>query len=166
MRRRTIPRPRVRFLARAALIAALYAALGLVSAALGLAFGPVQLRLSEALCVLPLLLPEAVWGLPVGCALVNLLSPYGPLDLVIGSASTLLAALLTARCKRPGTAALPPTVCNAVLIGALLAWEQSGGGEAFAAAFAYHALTVALGEAAVCYALGVPLTRLLSARGF
>lgn len=70
----------------------------------GLTFGPIQVRFSEALCLLPFLFPETAWGLGVGCLIANLFSPYGALDIVVGSLSTLIAALLTARCS-PWTAA-------------------------------------------------------------
>ena len=151
-------------LTRCALVAAVYVALTMLSNALNLAFGPIQLRFSEALTVLPFLLPETAWGLFVGCMLSNILSPYGPLDLIVGSAATLLAALLTARCRNKWMAALPPVICNAVLVGALIAWEQAGTGSAFAPAFAYNALTVGAGEAAACYAVGLPLLGLLQKR--
>ena len=85
-------------LTRCALIAAIYVALTMLSNALNLAYGPIQLRFSEAMTVLPFLMPEASWGLFIGCVLSNVLSPYGPLDMIVGSAATLLAALLTARC--------------------------------------------------------------------
>lgn len=65
----------------------------------GLTFGPIQVRFSEALCLLPFLFPETAWGLGVGCLIANLFSPYGALDIVVGSLSTLIAALLTARCS-------------------------------------------------------------------
>ena len=84
-------------LTRCALIAAIYVALTMLSNALNLAYGPIQLRFSEAMTVLPFLMPEASWGLFIGCVLSNVLSPYGPLDMIVGSAATLLAALLTAR---------------------------------------------------------------------
>lgn len=151
-------------LTRCALVAAVYVALTMLSNVLNLAFGPIQLRFSEALTVLPFLLPETAWGLFIGCMLSNILSPYGPLDLIVGSAATLLAALLTARCRNQWAAALPPVVCNAVLVGALIAWEQAGTGSAFAPAFAYNALTVGAGEAAACYAMGLPLLGLLQKR--
>ena len=142
-------------LTRAAIIAAAYCALSLVSSALSLAYGPVQLRFSEALCVLPFLMPEAVWGLFVGCL------PYGLLDLIFGSAATLLAALLSARCKTRVGAAVPPILCNAVLVGALLSWEVGGTAESFGTLFVYNAATVGAGEAAVCLVLGLPLLRIL-----
>ena len=148
-------------LTRAAIIAAAYCALSLVSSALSLAYGPVQLRFSEALCVLPFLMPEAVSGLSVGCLLTNVLSPYGLLDLIFGSAATLLAALLSARCKTRVGAAVPPILCNAVLVGALLSWEVGGTAESFGTLFVYNAATVGAGEAAVCLVLGLPLLRIL-----
>ena len=152
-------------LTRAAAIAAAYAALAWLSNVFGLAFGAVQFRLSEALCVLPRRDREAaVPGLAVGCLIANLLSPYGLLDLVVGTLATLLAALWSARCRSDWGAVVPPTVCNAVIVGAMLAWESAGGFAAFAGLFAYNALTVGLGEAVVCFALGVPLLRALAGR--
>ena len=154
-----------RDLARAAVIAAAYAALAWASNLFGLAFGPVQFRLSEALCVLPYRERRtAVPGLVVGCLLANLLSPYGLLDLTVGTLATLLAAVWSGRSRSVWTAALPPIVCNALLVGAMLAWESTGFSAAFAGLFAYNALTVGLGEAAVCLLLGVPLLRALEKR--
>lgn len=150
-----------REMARAAVIAAAYAALSMLSSFFGLAYGPVQLRLSEALTVLPKKYPSAIWGVFLGCLLTNILSPYGLLDMVLGSAATLLAALLTARCRTNVGAAVPPIVCNALIIGALLAWQESGGSAAFGTLFAYHALSVGAGQAVACFLLGVPLLRLL-----
>ena len=151
-------------LTRCALIAAIYVALTMLSNALNLAYGPIQLRFSEAMTVLPFLMPEASWGLFIGCVLSNILSPYGPLDMIVGSAATLLAALLTAHCRNKWTAALPPVLCNAILIGALIAWEEAGTGNAFPPAFFYNALTVGLGEAIACYALGIPLLGMMQKR--
>ena len=62
-----------RYLVQAGMIAALYVALTYLSNALGLAYGMVQFRLSEALCILPLFTPAAVPGLAVGCIVGNLL---------------------------------------------------------------------------------------------
>ena len=83
----------------AALIGGIYVALSYFGNIFGLTYGPVQFRFSEALTVLPFLNPLATWGLFVGCILSNILSPYGLLDLIFGSLATLLAGLLTARCK-------------------------------------------------------------------
>lgn len=145
----------------AAMTAAAYAALSLLGAVFGLTFGPIQVRFSEALCLLPFLFPETAWGLGVGCLIANLFSPYGALDIVVGSLSTLIAALLTARCRSPWTAALPPVVCNMVLVGAVLAYETAGTSAAFWPAYGLNALTVGLGEAIACLVLGVLLVKQL-----
>ena len=154
-----------RYLTRAAVIAALYVALTYLAGIMNLAYGPVQFRFSEALTVLPFLFPEAVPGLFVGCVISNLISPYGVLDLVVGSAATLLAAIWTNRCRSRWFAPMPPVIANAVMVGAMIAWYEAGFGAGFPAAFAYNALTVGLGELIVCYALGLPLLKLLENRG-
>ena len=112
--------------------------------------------------MLPFLCPTTVWGLFVGCVITNLLSPYGPLDMIFGSLATLLAAVLTARCKHKWIAPLPPVLCNAVVIGALIAFQEVGFGAAFPLAFAYHALTIGLGQALACYGLGMVLLSVCS----
>ena len=155
----------VQQLTRAAIVGALYAALTLLASAFGIAYGPVQFRLSEALCVLPFLFPETAWGLFVGCWVSNLISPYGVLDMVVGSLATLLAALWTAKCHRKWIAPLPPVICNGVLVGAVLAWQQSGSLQTFAPAFVMNGLSVALGEAVVCFGLGILLLRAVEKSG-
>ena len=98
-----------RDLARAAVIAAAYAALAWISNFFGLAFPAIQFRLSEALCVLPCRdRKAAIPGLAVGCLITNLLSPYGLLDLVVGTLATLLAAVWSGRCRSAWAAAVPP----------------------------------------------------------
>ena len=127
---------RTRQLTLAALTAAAYAVLSYFGSIFGITYGPIQCRFSEALCVLPFFLPETAWGLGVGCLITNLLSPYGILDIVVGSAATLLAALLTARCRNRWLAPLPPVLTNTVLVG--------------------------LGEAVACYGLGALLLQILA----
>ena len=80
-------------LALSGIIAALYAVMAYFASVFGVAYGPIQCRFSEALCVLPFFFPEATPGLFIGCLVANLLSPYGVLDIVFGSLATLLAAL-------------------------------------------------------------------------
>ncbi len=154
-----------RTLARAGVIAALYVALTYLAGIMNLAYGPVQFRFSEALTVLPFLFPEAIPGLFVGCIVSNLISPYGTLDLIVGSAATLLAAVWTAKCGKRWFAPMPPVIANAVLVGAMIAWCETGFGAGFLPAFVYNALTVGAGELLVCYALGLPLLKVLESRG-
>ena len=154
-----------KYLARAGVIAALYVVLTYLAGLMNLAYGPVQFRFSEALTVLPFLFPEAIPGLFVGCIVSNLISPYGALDLVVGSLATLVAAVWTNRCDKRWFAPMPPVIANALLVGAMIAWYEAGFGPGFWAAFAYNALTVGLGELVVCYALGLPLLGVLEKRG-
>ena len=151
-----------RRLAVSGMIGAAYAVMAIFGSVFGLTFGPIQFRFSEALCVLPFFLPETAWGLGVGCLIANLLSPYGVLDIVVGSAATLLAALLTARCKKMWLAPLPPVLANTVLIGLVLAYEQAGTSAAFWPTYGFNALTVGLGEVVACYGLGMLLLWRLS----
>lgn len=103
------------FLTESAMIAALYAALTLVMGQFSVS--AIQLRLSEALTILPVFTPCAVPGLAVGCLAANLLSSCAPLDTVIGTAVTLLAAYSTRLLrKKPLLAVLPPVLLNAAVL--------------------------------------------------
>ena len=84
---------KIRTLTTAAIIAAAYAALTLLLAPIS--YGAVQFRVSEALTVLPFFTPAAVPGLFVGCLVANLIAGVNPVDFVVGSGATLLAALLS-----------------------------------------------------------------------
>ena len=158
--------PKSRFttkqLATAGIIAAIYTVMSLLSSVFGIAYGPIQCRFSEALTVLPFFLPEAVPGLFIGCIVTNLMSTVGPLDLLLGSLATLLAALWTARVRNRWLAPLPPVLCNAVIIGAMIAWYEVGFTEAFWGMFAFNALTVGIGQILACYGLGLLLMKALS----
>lgn len=156
---------KIRFLCEAGILAACYAVLTYLSSFLGLAYGPMQLRLSEALCVLPVLTPAAVPGLAIGCALGNIGSPYGPIDILVGGIAT-LAAALSARALRtvlwarsPFLSVLVSSLINALLIGMEICLVDLG------------RITLPLllpvcgwvfaGEAAVGLILGLPLYHLL-----
>ena len=155
----------IRKIAFAGAVAALYAALTIALSFIG--FGPIQFRVAEALCILPFFFPFSVWGLFIGCLIANMISPY-PLDIAVGSAATLFAALCTMRIGKMNReklmvkvlACFPPVIINAVFIGALIAFYMAGGGEieAFLPAFVFNALQVGFGQFIVLYALGLPLT--------
>lgn len=152
----------VRELTLGAMVAALYAVMSYFGNVFGLTFGPVQFRFAEALTVLPFFFPATAPGLFVGCLITNLLSPYGPMDVVIGSAATLIAAVWTSKVKSKWLAPLPPVLCNAVLVGFAIAWAEADGFTAvFPKAWLVNGSQVGVGELCACYALGVPLLYLL-----
>jgi uncharacterized membrane protein len=150
-----------RFLAEAGIIAALYFVLTVAIAPLS--YGQLQVRISEALCILPFFTPAAIPGLFVGCLLANLFSPFGLWDIVFGSLATLIAALVTYRIKVKWLLPLPTIVINALVIGAeltLLAVLPQFGflpKDVYWVSVAY----VGAGEAIAAYVLGMPLFFLL-----
>lgn len=150
----------IHHLTTGALIAAFYAALTYVSSFFNLAYGPIQFRLSEALTILPVFTPAAIPGLTIGCILGNLNSPYGLLDICLGTAATLLAAFCAHWLRHthikglPVAAAFMPVLFNAVIVGAEIALTTEGGTWLV---FLYSFLTVGLGELVVCMGLGLPL---------
>ena len=107
-----------RTVAFAAVVAALYIALTVLSNAFGLASGPVQVRFSEALTILPVFMPGAIPGLVVGCFLSNLLTGAVWWDIVFGSAATLLGAVGTwlLRKKNRFLAPVPPIAANTLIV--------------------------------------------------
>ena len=150
-----------RQMAAAAIIAAIYAGLTLLLPVPQ--YGGVQLRVAEAMTVLPFLLPEAIPGLALGCFLANLLGSPMPVAWIFGTAATLLAAIWASRLHNRYLAPLPPVICNAVIVGAEIALFFMPEGSAFLPAFALNALTVGAGEAVACFVLGLPLLHWVSA---
>lgn len=144
-----------KLLAQAAIIAALYAALTVMI--MPASYGIMQLRVSEALTILPIFTPAAIPGLFIGCIVANLVSPVGLIDVVIGSAATLIAAVLTYKLRdNKIVALLPPVLANAVLVGFELYKFYNVGFSLPACMF-----WVGLGEAAAVYVLGFPLSLFL-----
>ena len=158
---------KVRFIAISAVVAASYAGLTYLAAAVNLAYGPVQFRFSEALTVLPAFTPAAVPGLALGCFIANLTSPFGGVDWVFGTLASFVAAVGTLALSKvrfkgvPWLAPLPPVIANAVIVGLELCCFSDAGvfswGNASLGGFLAGAASVGLGELVVCYALGVPL---------
>ncbi len=150
----------VKVIAQGGLVAALYTVLTLLSNVLGIADGVVQFRLSEALCILPLFTPAAIPGLFVGCLLSNFLIGCALWDVIFGALATLAGAwgayLLR---KKPGLAPLPTVLANMAIVPTLLLTVY-----ALEGSWWFFALTVGVGEAAVCFGLGLPLYRALNKR--
>lgn len=155
----------VKNIARAAIIAALYAALTILLAPIS--FGAVQFRVSECLTVLPLFFPEAAVSLFIGCLISNLVT-MNVFDIVFGSLATLAAAILTSKCNRHTLrgrllAPIPPVVINAIVIGMVITFTSSGG-EPSAFLLPINMLTVGIGQILSCYGIGLPLIYLLNRR--
>ena len=110
-----------RQIATAAIIAALYTVMSLLSSIFGLTYGPIQCRFSEALTVLPFFLPEAVPGLFVGCLVTNLMSTAARLEIFFGSMATLLPPRGPAKLPNNFWLTVPPVVGNAVIMAQLMA---------------------------------------------
>ena len=156
-------RNRTRDLTVAALIAALYVVLGYFGNLFSLTFGPIQIRFAEALTVLPFLLPATAPGLVIGCLITNILSPYGPLDLILGTLATAIAAFLTAKMPRWYLAALPPILVNLIILPPVWSWAEAGAiNSAFFAAWGFNAITFIIGETIASYGLGTLLLRVLT----
>lgn len=138
------------YLVQSAVIAAIYVIITLLFAPLS--YGPVQVRFSEMLTVLPFLLKGAVPGLFVGCLIANIFSPNPLLwlDVIFGSLATLLAAYLTSKMKKSFLAPLPPVIMNALIIGIMLSYLYN-------LPLWTAILSVGGGQIISCYALGYPL---------
>jgi uncharacterized membrane protein len=153
-------RRRSHFLAHSAIIAALYAVLCHFQNLLlpGSASWAIQCRLSEALCVLALFTPAAIPGLTIGCLINNLGSPFGLVDILLGTLATLLATItIRLVATKIKSLTLPisifsPTLFNSLIVGLEISCINNNLSMFFITAF-----QVAVGEITVCALLGVPL---------
>lgn len=145
-------------LTQGAMIAALYVVLTFIANLAGLASGVIQVRLSEALTILPVFTAAAVPGLAVGCVLANLLTGCAIWDVVFGSLATLIGAVGTRilRGQSPVLAVLPPILSNIIIVPLVL--QRVYGVED---AYWYLAMTVGAGEIISCGVLGLLLYRSL-----
>ncbi len=179
--------PRSTFVAQTGVIAALYAAATLIVLVLfqGLAWGPVQFRISEAICVIAVFTPAAVPGLTVGCIIANLINAaisgtgaLGLLDVVFGSCATLIGAVLCRKLRAHAPVALLGfVIANAVIVPAYLPILLQGLGYytipftsisldgIYVLMYLFGLLTTGIGEAIVMYALGLPLLTALKHTG-
>lgn len=148
---------KVLFMVQAAMIAAIYVVLTLLSNQFGLASGAIQLRLSEALTILPYFTPSAIPGLYIGCLLSNILTGGCLLDIIGGSFATLLGAVLTWSLRRyKWLSPVPPIVANMVIVPFVLIY-----GYGVPDAWWYLVITVGIGELLSCGVLGMILLKTL-----
>lgn len=150
----------------AGLTAAFYVILTIFSAFFNLAYMGVQFRLSEALCILPAFFPSSIMGLTIGCIISNFFSPMMVLDVIFGSAATLIAALLGRWLRNvkfrgvPYLVPLPAVLVNALMVGLEITVFMEG-----EVGFWLIAAQVALGQVVCCYGLGLPLYMALERLG-
>ena len=154
----------VTMITQAAIIAALYVVLTLIANSLGLANGPIQVRFSEALCVLPYFTFAAVPGLYVGCFIVNILTGAAIWDVIFGSLATLIGAIGTYLLRKNRVLlTLPPVIANMVIIPLVICfgygidWRFDD----INLAYPYFVVTVGIGEAISVCVLGSILLKLL-----
>lgn len=148
---------KTKYITSAAMIAALYVVLTYLSSLFGLSSGAIQVRLSEALCVMPYFTSAAIPGLFVGCLLANLLTGGCVLDLIFGSIATLLGAVI-ARYLRKHEFLIPiPTIlANALIVPLVLIY-----GYGIIMPYLYLFLTVGAGEVISCLVFGLLLLKVL-----
>ena len=172
------------YLARVGVIAAAYAACTLIALLFlgSLAWGPIQFRVSEALCVLALFTPAAIPGLTLGCVIANVMNivisgtgMLGMLDVVFGSLATFAGALFTWKMRRhPLVALAGPVLANALIVPAYLPLLLQGVGfytipfttisldNSCLFMYLFGLVTTGVGEAVIMYVLGYPLARSLA----
>lgn len=150
-------RNNTKHLTQGAVIAALYVVLTLLAKLFGLDSGQIQLRFSEALCILPVFLPAAVPGLTIGCLLSNLLCGNIFWDVIFGTLATLLGAIGTRLVrKNRWLCCLPPILANTIIVPFVLVY-----GYGLPGALPFFMLTVGIGEVLSCGLLGQLLYSLL-----
>ena len=135
------------------MIAACYVVLTYVANLLGLANGAIQFRISEALCILPIFLPEAVPGLFIGCLISNLITAGNPFDIVFGALATLIGAYGAWLLRKMPTkllwlATIPTVLANMLIVPPILIFAYGVND-----AYLWLVLTVGIGEV-VCAAIG------------
>ena len=153
----------VRRLVRCAVIAAVYVVVCLVLAPFS--YGAVQVRVAEALCLLPVFGAEYIVGVTLGCFLANLLGST-VVDVVFGTLATLLACLVTYKLRDIRVkglaipASLPPVVFNMIIVGAFEITFFFSDGAPTAMLAVFNAIT-GIGELISCTILGVALVKLI-----
>lgn len=139
-------------IATAAMIAALYVILTYLASLFGLASSSIQVRFSEALCILPVFMPSAIPGLFVGCFISNMISGCLIPDIIFGSIATLIGALGTYLLrKKPILSLLPPIIANTAIIPFVLMYAYG------IRPIWFSMITVCIGEIISCGILGMLL---------
>jgi Predicted membrane protein len=180
-RGKTMPKNSLHIAIKAALVASIYVILTILPPFSAISYGPVQFRISEILMFTALFSPVYAVGLFIGCLIANLFGTANPFDIIFGSLATLLAGLSLYKgrqlfLKRKWLAPLPVSIFNAIIVGSYLPFIfmnvslqklfMGGFSNLFLKAIAASPilgtmLSVFIGEAVVCYVLGIPFILLL-----
>ena len=156
----------VTFMVQAAIIAALYVVLTFVANALGLASHTIQVRFSEALCILPFFTPAAIPGLWIGCLIANLATGAVIWDIIFGSIATLLGAIGTYLLRRHKfLCTLPPVIANMIIVPFILVYGYGIPRVYFKnvdVTIIFNAMTVGIGEVISVCVLGSILLNVLN----
>ena len=145
------------FITQAAMIAALYVVLTWVANTLGLANGVIQVRFSEALCVLPVFTTAAIPGLFVGCLISNIINGCVIWDIVFGSIATLLGAVGTYYLRKTKFIfTLPPVIANMAIVPFVLQYAYK-----VEDAYWFLVVTVGVGEVISVCIIGFILKKVL-----
>ena len=151
---------RVKFICHAALIAAIYVLLTYLAAAMGLSSGAIQVRFSEALCILPYFTAAAIPGVTIGCLLANILTGSALWDILFGTLATLIGAILARLLrKNKWLVPLPSVLSNMAIIPFVLIYAYG-----VEDAYPFLLLTVGIGEVISIYGLGMILLFALKKR--
>ena len=157
---------KVLFLTQAAVIAAIYVVLTIFISAFNLASGAIQVRISEALTILPFFTPAAIPGLWIGCLLANLLTGAVIYDVIFGSIATLLAAVCTYLLRNHKIACtFPPVIFNMIIVPFVLVYAYGIPAVYFHGVnvtIPFNAMTVGIGEVISVCVLGSILMRVLA----
>lgn len=149
-------RPSNAYIAQGAVIAAIYVTLTVALAPFS--FKEIQVRIAEALTILPVFTPAAVPGLAVGCLLSNIIGGAPLPDIVFGSMATLIGAVGTwlLRKSKPVVAVMPPIVANMLIVPFILRYAYG-----VPLPIPLMMVTVGLGEVISCGVLGLLLHKAL-----
>ena len=148
---------KLKFITQAALIAALYVVLTHLSNILGLASNAVQVRFSEALCVLPFFTPAAIPGLFIGCIISNLTMGSVIWDVIFGSLATLIGALIASKLKNKYLVPIPTVIANTVIVPFVILFCYTEKSLWTVPTYLFGVVGVFLGEVISAYIFGVIL---------
>ena len=148
---------KIKAITRAAIVAALYVALTHLCNLLGLASGAVQVRFSEALCILPFFIPSSVVGLFIGCIIANLTTGAALWDVIFGSLATLIGAYFASKIKNKYLIPVPTVIANTIIVPFVILFCYTDKSAWTVPTYLLGVVGVFVGEVISAYILGIIL---------